>query len=106
VLLDVRPEDLYKGEKGAWKRKGHIKGALSHPWAMDLGGDGAWKPKDELLAAYAKQGVTPDKKIIIYCGQVRWPPSPISRSNTAWASRTSRFTTGGSANGRPVRICP
>ena len=69
VLIDVRPEDLFKGEKGAWKRKGHIKGAISHPWAMDLGGDGAWKPKDELLAVYAKQGVTPDKKIILYCGQ-------------------------------------
>jgi thiosulfate/3-mercaptopyruvate sulfurtransferase len=69
VLLDVRPEDLYKGEKGAWKRKGHIKGALSHPWALDLSNDGSWKPKEELLAVYAKQGVTPDKKIIVYCGQ-------------------------------------
>jgi thiosulfate/3-mercaptopyruvate sulfurtransferase len=69
VLLDVRPEDLYKGEKGAWKRKGHIKGAISHPWALDLGSDGAWKPKEELAAIYAKQGVTPDKKIIVYCGQ-------------------------------------
>ena len=69
VLIDVRPEDLYKGEKGAWKRKGHIKGAISHPWAMDLGSEGAWKPKEELLAMYSKQGVTPDKKIIVYCGQ-------------------------------------
>jgi len=69
VLLDVRPEDLYKGEKGAWKRKGHIKGAISHPWAMDLSNDGSWKPKEELLAVYAKQGATPDKKIIVYCGQ-------------------------------------
>jgi thiosulfate/3-mercaptopyruvate sulfurtransferase len=69
VLLDVRPEDLYDGEKGAWKRKGHIKGALSHPWALDLTNDGNWKPKEELLALYAKQGVTPDKKIIVYCGQ-------------------------------------
>jgi thiosulfate/3-mercaptopyruvate sulfurtransferase len=69
VLLDVRPEDLYKGEKGAWKRKGHIKGALSHPWASDLANDGIWKPKEELLAAYQRLGVTPDKKIIVYCGQ-------------------------------------
>lgn len=69
VLLDVRPEDLYKGEKGAWKRKGHIRGALSRPWATDLSNDGTWKPKEELLAVYARQGVTPDKKIIVYCGQ-------------------------------------
>ncbi len=69
ILLDVRPEDLYKGEKGAWKRKGHIKGAISHPWAVDLSNDGAWKPKEELLAIYANQGVTPDKTVIVYCGQ-------------------------------------
>jgi len=69
VLLDVRPEDLYKGEKGAWKRKGHIKGALSHPWASDLANDGTWKPKEELLAVYQSLGVTPDKKVIVYCGQ-------------------------------------
>jgi thiosulfate/3-mercaptopyruvate sulfurtransferase len=69
VLLDVRPEDLYKGEKGAWKRKGHIKGALSHPWASDLANDGTWKPKEDLLAVYQKLGVTPEKKVIVYCGQ-------------------------------------
>jgi len=69
VLLDVRPEDLYKGEKGAWKRKGHIKGAISHPWAVDLSNDGAWKPKEELLAVYANQGITPEKNVIVYCGQ-------------------------------------
>ena len=69
VLLDVRPEDLYKGEKGAWKRKGHIKGAFNHPWALDLNGDGTWKTKEELLAAYKKLGINPDKKIIVYCGQ-------------------------------------
>jgi len=69
VLLDVRPEDLYKGEKGAWRRKGHIKGALSHPWAMDLANDGTWKSKEELLAVYANLGVTPDKNIIVSCGQ-------------------------------------
>lgn len=69
VLLDVRPEDLFTGEKGVWKRKGHIKGAISHPWALDLSGNGTWKPKEALLAAYEKLGVTPDKKIIVYCGQ-------------------------------------
>jgi len=69
ILLDVRPEDLYKGEKGAWKRKGHIKGAISHPWAMDLSNDGSWKPEEELLAIYANQGVTPEKNVIVYCGQ-------------------------------------
>ena len=69
VLLDVRPQDFYSGEKGAWKRKGHIKGAISHFWALDMNTDGTWKTKEELLAGYEKIGVTPDKNIIVYCGQ-------------------------------------
>ncbi len=69
VLLDVRPQDLYSGEKGAWNKKGHIKGAISHFWALDINSDGTWKTKEELLAAYQKIGVTPDKSIIVYCGQ-------------------------------------
>ncbi|MEW5901388.1 MAG: sulfurtransferase [Acidobacteriota bacterium] len=69
VLLDVRPDDLYSGEKGAWKRKGHIKGALSHFWALDLLNDGSWRSGEELLAVYQRLGVTPDKNVIVYCGQ-------------------------------------
>lgn len=69
VLVDVRPQELFTGEKGAWKRKGHIKGAVSHPWVLDLNGDGSWKTKEELAAAYQAIGVTPDKEIIVYCGQ-------------------------------------
>jgi thiosulfate/3-mercaptopyruvate sulfurtransferase len=69
VLVDARPQDLFTGEKGAWKRKGHIKGAVSHPWVLDLNGDGSWKTKEELTAGYQAVGVTPDKKVIVYCGQ-------------------------------------
>jgi thiosulfate/3-mercaptopyruvate sulfurtransferase len=69
LLVDTRPQDLYTGEKGAWKRKGHIRGALSHPWAFDLNGDGSWKSREELAAGYEKIGVTPDKQVIVYCGQ-------------------------------------
>jgi thiosulfate/3-mercaptopyruvate sulfurtransferase len=69
LLVDTRSLDLYTGEKGAWKRKGHIRGALSHPWTLDLNGDGSWKSREELAAGYEKIGVTPDKQIIVYCGQ-------------------------------------
>ncbi len=69
VILDVRPVELYTGEKGAWKRKGHIKGSLSRFWGEDLTADGMWKDKAELKAAYEKLGVTPDKQIITSCGQ-------------------------------------
>ncbi len=69
VLLDVRPSDLYAGEKGSWKRKGHIKGALNHFWALDVTGTGAWLPAEELRRAYEALGVTPEKTVIVSCGQ-------------------------------------
>jgi thiosulfate/3-mercaptopyruvate sulfurtransferase len=69
VILDVRPVELYTGEKGSWKRKGHIKGSLSRFWGEDLTAEGMWKDKAELKAAYEKLGATPDKQIITSCGQ-------------------------------------
>lgn len=69
VILDVRPADLYSGEKGNWKRKGHIKGSINHFWGLDLNDDGTWKSKDELKKIYEGIGVTPDKDIIVSCGQ-------------------------------------
>jgi thiosulfate/3-mercaptopyruvate sulfurtransferase len=69
VIVDVRPLEMYAGEKGFWKRKGHIKGAVHHFWGEDLKADGTLKSKEELKQAYEKIGVTPDKNIIVYCGQ-------------------------------------
>jgi thiosulfate/3-mercaptopyruvate sulfurtransferase len=69
ILLDVRPLPLYSGEKGFWKRKGHIKGAIHHFWGDDQKEDGSWKSREALKAAYEKLGATPDKTIITYCGQ-------------------------------------
>jgi thiosulfate/3-mercaptopyruvate sulfurtransferase len=69
LILDVRPLELYTGEKGPWKRKGHIKGALSRFWGEDLTADGMWKNKVELKAAYEKLGAAPGRPIIASCGQ-------------------------------------
>jgi thiosulfate/3-mercaptopyruvate sulfurtransferase len=69
ALIDTRPPDLFSGEKGAWKRKGHIIGAIPHFWAVDLKTDGSWLPLDVLERGYASLGATPDKTIYIYCGQ-------------------------------------
>jgi thiosulfate/3-mercaptopyruvate sulfurtransferase len=69
IILDVRPLDLYTGEKGFWKRKGHIKGAIHRFWGDDLKPDGTIKSKEELKQEYEKIGITPDKNIIVYCGQ-------------------------------------
>jgi thiosulfate/3-mercaptopyruvate sulfurtransferase len=70
VLVDVRPPDQFAGTAGAQVRRGHIPGAINHPWHDDLataGGVATWKSVDELRAAYAAQGITPDKYVIIYC---------------------------------------
>jgi thiosulfate/3-mercaptopyruvate sulfurtransferase len=69
VLLDVRPAQMYTGEKGFWKRNGHIKGAINHFWGEDLNEDGTWKSKEDLKKAYEELGATPDKNIIVSCGQ-------------------------------------
>lgn len=70
VLVDVRPADQFAGTAGAQARRGHIPGAVNHFWQSDLTGAGAartWKSVEELRAAYAAQGITPDKYIIVYC---------------------------------------
>lgn len=69
ILIDVRPVELYTGEKGNWKRRGHIKGAINHFWADDLNADGTWKSREELIKIYEKLGITPEKDIIVSCGQ-------------------------------------
>ncbi len=69
VLLDVRPNKLYTGETGPWKRKGHIKGAINHFWGEDLTVDGTFKNKEDLKQTYEGLGVNPDRLIIVSCGQ-------------------------------------
>ncbi len=69
VLVDARPPDQYGGTAGVQMRHGHIPGAVSHPWGMDMN-DGlahTFKSVNEIRAGYAAQGITPDKDIIAYC---------------------------------------
>ena len=69
VLVDARPPDQYGGTAGVQMRHGHIPGAISHPWGMDMN-DGlahTFKSANEIRAGYAAQGITPDKDIIAYC---------------------------------------
>jgi thiosulfate/3-mercaptopyruvate sulfurtransferase len=70
MLVDARSPEQYAGAAGAQLRRGHIPGAVSHYWQDDLeqvGFGRVWKGRDRLRAAYAAQGVTPDKDIILYC---------------------------------------
>jgi thiosulfate/3-mercaptopyruvate sulfurtransferase len=70
TLVDARPPDQYAGQAGAQMRRGHIPGAINHYWQDDLTQEGfghVWKSLVELKAAYVKQGITPDRNIIVYC---------------------------------------
>jgi thiosulfate/3-mercaptopyruvate sulfurtransferase len=70
VLLDARPPEQFVGDEGTQMRRGHIPGALNHWWQDDLETSGfgrVFKPAEALRAAYAAQGITPDRDIILYC---------------------------------------
>lgn len=70
VIVDARVREQYVGEAGAQMRRGHIPGAINHYWQDDLVEGGVarvWRPRDEIRARYAAQGITPDKDIIAYC---------------------------------------
>ncbi|MCA9322774.1 MAG: hypothetical protein KDB53_18680, partial [Planctomycetes bacterium] len=69
-ILDVRPTTEYQGHEEREVRGGHIPGALSRPSTQDVveAEDGLWlRPRDELLAAYAELGLTPERSVIVSC---------------------------------------
>ncbi len=74
-LVDVRSPQEYSGElmhmpnypqEGA-TRGGHIPGAVNIPWSKAVQEDGTFKPKEELEAMYAGEGLNPDANVIAYC---------------------------------------
>lgn len=74
TILDVRLRAEYDGElfrpsgtPGPGQRAGHIPGAVFVPWETAVNDDGTFRPADELRAAYAAAGVTPEREIIPYC---------------------------------------
>jgi thiosulfate/3-mercaptopyruvate sulfurtransferase len=70
VLVDARPPDQYAGEAGAQMRRGHIPGAINHHWQEDLTREGfgyVWKAPADLRRDYKRQGITPERDIIVYC---------------------------------------
>ncbi|MDA1191477.1 MAG: sulfurtransferase [Candidatus Poribacteria bacterium] len=69
AMVDVRATVLYTGERGFWKRNGHIPGFKGHFWGDDLTPEGVWKSRDDPQKAYAETGTTGDKPILVMCGQ-------------------------------------
>ncbi len=70
LLVDARPVEQFRGTAGAQPRRGHIPGAVNHPWKDDLETRElalVWKDREALRAGYEAQGITPDRDIILYC---------------------------------------
>ena len=53
VLIDSRPLESFSGDKGTWKRRGHLPGAVNRFWNNDLEADGSWKIVHEHTSAPA-----------------------------------------------------
>jgi thiosulfate/3-mercaptopyruvate sulfurtransferase len=69
AMIDVRNPALFTGERGFWKRNGHVPGFKGHFWGDDLNADGTWKDVAVLREAYAALGVTADRPVVVMCGQ-------------------------------------
>jgi thiosulfate/3-mercaptopyruvate sulfurtransferase len=68
-LIDARAGERYRGEKEPVDPKaGHIPGALSAPWAENLGPDGKFKSPETLRKRFAELGIGDEKGAVAYCG--------------------------------------
>ena len=69
-VIDARAADRFRGENETMDPVGgHIPGALSGPFADNLGPDGRFKSPEELRARFAALlGDTPAEQTVFYCG--------------------------------------
>lgn len=68
TLIDARAGERYDGRPNAIDpRFGHIPGAVSAPWAGNVG-DGLLLPPERLAERYRELGVDADRDVIAYCG--------------------------------------
>jgi len=73
ALVDARPARLYRGESRAWKRNGHIPGAVSLDWhqLVQPDNESLLRPADEIAKLLDKSGLDPSHNTIVYCGTGR-----------------------------------
>ncbi len=67
LLLDAREKDEFEGKDAAKRSKGHMPGAVWMNYKEVLTATGAFKTKDEIIAAAVKFGAVPEKPIVVYC---------------------------------------
>ncbi|RFC46332.1 MAG: thiosulfate/3-mercaptopyruvate sulfurtransferase [Verrucomicrobia bacterium] len=73
IIVDARPHNEFIGDDEVWLRKGHIPGAVSFHWAKLMTPENThlFRPADEVKKQLEAAGITPDKKVICYCGTSR-----------------------------------
>ena len=70
LVLDARSAVQYRGEETHARRSGHLPGAVNVPYEELLGGDGRFRPADELGEVFRAHGVDPpaiDRPVVAYC---------------------------------------
>ena len=70
VIIDARQVDYYSGIKSDEARAGHIPGAVSHDYTLDInssGGYGMFKPVGELSIAYGSLIKSKSTTVVVHC---------------------------------------
>ncbi|MEK7486497.1 MAG: DUF6691 family protein [Planctomycetota bacterium] len=68
LLIDVRPEEYYRGEKSEESRPGHIPGAINRTFSLDIvSGKALFKTEAFLKQEYEKLGLKDKSTIIVSC---------------------------------------
>lgn len=67
IVVDARSAAEYNGTADTKLRPGHIPGAINIEYTNVLDGDGKLLTNDQIQAVFAKNGVSKDKTVIVYC---------------------------------------
>lgn len=67
LLVDVRSEAEYAGEKGEIERKGHIPGTINFSHTLLFTEDETLKPVAELEKLFTDAGISKDKDVLLFC---------------------------------------
>jgi len=73
ALIDARPPKSYRGEGKAWKRNGHIPGAINLDWHTLVRADNEslLKPAAAIRELLKASKLSADDRTIVYCGTGR-----------------------------------
>lgn len=67
VIVDARTVEEFNGTADSRLRKGHIPSAVNLDHKSVLTAKSTLKSNDELIALFKANGITKDKKVILYC---------------------------------------